>query len=438
MSDLKIRLNKANWCLPNLILAIALGIGILAIPCKALYANAQSEIEEVEFLTKPGSAVFIDGSLSGISNSDGYINVPIHQISDANAIQVRVEHRDYRTYERTISVTGATFQNPIVINLSSSKRFNNSYLRVSIFSLFGIVIVAFLFIAGKYFKNNHKMSSAETPVIPPKNKSSFTEYSILSKIAQGGVATIYEAKDKANRTIALKVMTSYLDDEDMVNKFIGEGWAMQKIKKKFPDAPVAMVYDYGRKGGDPNGVPYIAMELVEGKTLSFFIKNNVLKTAQKIEIIKQLIHALDASHQCNVLHRDLSPDNVLVKDSSEISIRLIDFGVARHEIHWLKGTSVGAAFGKPEYMAPEQIEGKEIDFKVDYYSLGILTYALFVGRAPFTGKMMYDVFEQHIKAQVPAMPNKVPKNVQRMIYALLQKDSGKRPNSAQKILEHLN
>ncbi len=444
----------------------ALGLVLI---CLNVRAYSQSNSIEIVIIAPTGSSIYFDGlhvgniDQNGIYKTDYFDDIPQNEKT-----QLRIENDNYRPYERTLLLNHGDSK---VIEVSLNELNNPEYGISAIYLPFfaSLIFLGILYLSARIVydrkksrinmsvssksvnkKNKNRGATASASKIGDKIKRiikpeieaegvvKFDKYLIQQKIAEGGVAEIFSARNQRGNIVALKVMSQYLEDEDMVNKFIGEGWAMQKIKTRFPDVPIANVFEYGREEADPNGVPYIAMELVEGKTLRFYIENNVLSIDQKINIIKQLTIALDASHRCNVMHRDLSPDNVLVKDSSEVEIRLIDFGVAKHEIHWLKGTSVGAAFGKPEYMAPEQIEGKQIDFRVDYYSLGILAFALFTGRAPFTGKMMYDVFDKHLKSDVPEMSNNVPKNIQDMIYSLLQKNPDQRPRSSEKILEYLN
>lgn len=439
-----------------------------------------SDFIQFELNTEPGAGVFIDGDYQGVSNGNGSIWVSVD--SEKEHIQLRVDHSEFKSYERTIPMQRIMASGSIFVPLTTVNQSISGFSETYLIVLSGLVLIVLAYVAGKqilpdlqtrFSKNSVRpnrpankqqkasplnVASSPTPVRDNKLREeksesftnqrnqkengissgeSFDKYRIVSKIAEGGVAIIYEAMDKEDQRLALKVMNQYLHDEDMVNKFIGEGWALQQIRKKFTESPVIHVFDYGRKNGYQDGVPFIAMELVEGKSLEFFIQNNVLGYDQKIDLLRQLAYAIDTAHQCQVLHRDLSPDNILIKDSSELEIRLIDFGVARHEVHWLKGTSVGAAFGKPEYMAPEQIEGGELDHTVDYYSMGVLMYALFVGRPPFTNEVMYKVFDLHINSDLPDMPETVPSHIQELIYSLMEKDPKKRPQSIDQIMEKL-
>lgn len=449
--------------------------------------DSVDEYTQFELATEPGSYIYMNGVYQGVVSGQGTIRLAAN--GNREHFQLRIENPDFRSYEQTISTNSVSLSDPFNIPLTpvggSLPEFNAFYLYV----LAGVALLLILFTAGRRFMpeiteflenrarpgsksktgtasqhhntNNPEFRSAksgedfadlrEQPVANVREENigsrqneknieegeRFGKYTISTKIAEGGVAKIYEAANSHDERVALKVMTQYLHDEDMVNKFIGEGWALQQIKKKFPDSPVIHVFDYGRKDGDPEGVPYIAMELVEGRSLNFFIQNNVLGYDQKIELLRQLVYAIDTAHQCKVLHRDLSPDNILIRDTPEFDMRLIDFGVARHEVHWLKGTSVGAAFGKPEYMAPEQIEGGDLDHTVDYYSLGVLIYALFTGRPPYQDDVMYKVFDMHINADIPEMPDHVPENIQNLVHSLMKKDPRERPQNIEQIMEKL-
>lgn len=464
-------------------------VGIFSVAIDVKAQNAQN-IHDIEIFTLPRSNIYLSGSFQGQSDDSGYLMVRVNREinPELQYLQLRITNEGFRPVEKTINLDALNSGN-IDMTLSS--------LRGSIFllsnwyvlSLTGALLVVFIFIGvrrAKLFPNRDNdpnkgdvettdrskdpltkieieeeteaetnISEVESPLINSDQEASetaenvtrkfenlsdsisITNYQIIRKIAKGGVATIYEALNSENQTVALKIMSDFLQDEDMVNKFIGEGWALQEIKKKFPEAPVITVYEYGRINGEQDGIPYISMELVEGQSLGFFIKNNVLNYDQKTKILTQLAHAIDAAHMCKILHRDISPDNILLKDAADLEIRLIDFGVARHEVHWLKGTSVGAAFGKPEYMAPEQIEGGELDYRCDYYSMGIVIYALFTGNPPFRDSVMYKVFEQHINSPIPEMPDSVPENIKELSKWMLAKKPTDRPENINQILDLL-
>jgi hypothetical protein len=431
-----------------------------------------------EIRTEPGSVVFINQRSEAIANRAGSARVMI--IDTVNFVQLRIENRDFRTFEQTLETSEFMNSGPIIVELTPLNgagwlsATSNYSLAAS-----GIILLLLLTAGVKFLpfvqfpkrenrrnvlrrngsksskkgwseiKRNQRLSEHKSETAfshreaaPERSYSiekKFDNYTLLTKIAEGGVASIYEAKNNMNggQKIALKIMSKYLNDTDMVNKFIGEGWALQKIRKKFPDSPVVEVYDFGRQHDKNDGLPYIAMELIEGRPLSFFIKNSVLGNEQKVNILRQLAYAIDTAHQCKVLHRDLAPDNILIKDAPDLEIRLIDFGVARHEVHWLKGTSVGAAFGKPEYMAPEQIEGGELSKAVDYYSFGAIVFALFTGRPPFQDVAMYKVFDMHINHDLPDMPGNVPPNIQKLVHWLMKKNPSERPDNIQQIMQLL-
>ena len=269
--------------------------------------------------------------------------------------------------------------------------------------------------------------------------NTFDRYSLISHLATGGISQVYKAKNEKGETVALKIMSNFLNDKDMVGKFIGEGWALKNIKYRFPHSPIVDVYDFGRENEAIDGTPYIAMELVDGTPLSKILGKNSLNYSDKIGIIKQLTEALHATHSTDVLHRDVSPDNVLIRNGKPIQICLIDFGVAKHEVNWLKGTSYGAAYGKPEYMSPEQFSGIDtIDYCSDYYSLGVLIYALFTGKPPYQDSNTYKVGDMHKNDPIPKMPDDVPDNIRALVYKLMSKSPGDRPQSPSEILGYLN
>lgn len=261
------------------------------------------------------------------------------------------------------------------------------------------------------------------------------KYRIAGHLAKGGVADLYIVENDNGEKMVLKQMSQFLDDNDMRSKFIGEGFAVNRINQLFPEAHIVKIYNYGQmKNADGREVPFILMEYIEGKNLSSIIKEKTLSFEDKVIIIIQLIGALEAVHSTGVLHRDIAPDNIMLLEGSEIKIKLIDFGVAKHDVAWLSGTSYGAIYGKPAYMSPEYLEGEsDIDYRSDYYALGVLMYELFTGNLPFDDKNPYAIAEMHKTKEVPEI-HSVDPMVTDMIYKLLSKKPEMRPKSL-KILQ---
>ena len=203
-------------------------------------------------------------------------------------------------------------------------------------------------------------------------------YEILSLIGQGGMADVYKAKDTIlNRIVAIKVLRDKLSQDAMaLVRFQREASAASRLSH--PN--VVDIYDVG----EYEGMHYIVMEFIRGRTLKELIaQRGALDVDEAIGIMKQLVSAINHAHEHKIIHRDIKPQNVLVKDDG--TIKITDFGIA------VANGSVQLTFnntvmGSAHYLAPETTQGKEPNEQVDIYSLGIVFYELLTGKVPFTGK----------------------------------------------------
>jgi len=263
------------------------------------------------------------------------------------------------------------------------------------------------------------------------------DYVIDRVIGVGGIATIYLATDDIGKKVAVKLMSQYIYDKDLIGKFYSEGALISDINTRFPEAPIVKCYRTGTYEYKGQRVPFIALEYIQGETLKSWMK----KTSEylgKIKIIEQIADALNAVHSMNAIHRDISPENILFREMSSLEIAMIDFGVARFEIVGAKNKSYGAAYGKPEYMAPEQFDNaNKVDYRTDYYSLGVLIYEMFVGKPPFRDPNIFVVGEMHKNNAPPDVSEYVPTNIQNLIRLLLAKNPENRPSSIDQIKTYL-
>lgn len=256
----------------------------------------------------------------------------------------------------------------------------------------------------------------------------FDRYTARKKIGSGGMSSVWLAEDSVGRDVALKVMSEdMLDDEDLVRKFIQEGKALERINSSHPGAPVVQVHDHGYFGGGDQ--PYLALEYLEGNSLEDVIDpESPLSVEQALPVVKQIAIALSAAHANGVYHRDVKPENVIVVGRSSIlKIRLIDFGVARHD-YLAYVTMDGSLMGTPPYMSPEQGTNSKVDERSDIYSLGALSYALLAGEPPFVDKNPLTVLEMHQEASVPPLPDRVPSSVADLVRWMLEKNPEDRPS----------
>ncbi len=267
----------------------------------------------------------------------------------------------------------------------------------------------------------------------------FDDYRLGKIIGRGGISTIYAGKDPDGKLFAIKLMSRYLDDMDMVGRFFVEGTVLEKLNKEYPDAPIVKLKSIGKHTWKKKQMPYLVLEYIDGISLKNRIKSQPsLTTSEKLHIVKQLLDALRAIHSTNVVHRDLSPDNVILRHNTDSEVCLIDFGVVKYEVDWMKNTSYGAAYGKPEYMSPEQFNSPgSLDYRSDYYSLGVLLYHMFTGNPPFSDTNIYIVSEMHQTHKIPEIPEYVPVNIRKAITHLMEKSPENRPSSIDDIIKYL-
>jgi eukaryotic-like serine/threonine-protein kinase len=205
------------------------------------------------------------------------------------------------------------------------------------------------------------------------------KYEIKDVLGKGGMGSVYRGFDSAiSRAVAIKAITkTSVGEQDLkhiMQRFRHEAQAVGRLVHP----GIVQIYDYG----EDDEVAYIVMELVNGKTLSQHLQQEVAYEVREVaEIIRQLLDALGHAHAAGVIHRDVKPSNILINNDGRIKIS--DFGIARIESSQL--TQVGDVLGTPHYMAPEQFLGSEVGLQADLYSVGVIAYELLTGRKPFTG-----------------------------------------------------
>lgn len=210
-------------------------------------------------------------------------------------------------------------------------------------------------------------------------------YTIVRRISSGGMGVVYEAESAAlARRVAIKVIREDLDGRAVLRRFQHEMDTLAAMEH--PN--IARIYDAGSL---PDGRPYFVMEFVDGEPISEYCRTRRLRLRQRLELFLQACAAVQHAHQRAVIHRDLTPSNVLVTTvDGQPSIKLIDFGVAKavgDSVLALAQTRVGEVVGTPEYMSPEQtVPGAEFDTRSDVYSLGALLYELLVDARPFADR----------------------------------------------------
>lgn len=252
-------------------------------------------------------------------------------------------------------------------------------------------------------------------------------FTILSLLGQGGMARVYRARQhNLEREVALKVIRRIPGDaHDIVARFQREKQVMQKLEHSH----ILPIYDYASNAD----YLWIAMRLVEGGTLG----DHPVPPEKTVTVVRQLASALDFAHSLGVIHRDIKPHNVLVEKEGG-HLYLTDFGVAKMlEQEGL--TAPGTTVGTPEYMSPEQLQGKELDGRSDQYSLAVMAYQFATGRLPFEGSLL-EVMTGHIKS-LPTPPHKhnpeIPEAASQAILKAMSKGPAERFNSIQEFAQAL-
>jgi len=243
---------------------------------------------------------------------------------------------------------------------------------------------------------------------------------------------VYRVFDKTiKEEVALKLLRPDIaDDPNVAERFRNE----LKFARKIVHKSVARMYDLGEE----EGIFYITMEFVPGEDLKAFIKRaGQLSIEKTITLVEQVCEGLVEAHKLGVVHRDLKPQNIMIDKLGKAHI--MDFGIARYV--GVKGiTDIGVIIGTPEYMSPEQVEGKDVDQRSDLYSLGIILYEMVTGRVPFQADSALAVGMKH-KSERPQSPQKInlqiPDSLSHMILRCIEKKKEKRFQSAEEILSEL-
>lgn len=237
-------------------------------------------------------------------------------------------------------------------------------------------------------------------------------YRLLRQLGRGGMATVYLAvQESVDREVALKVMSpALLVDPNFGERFLREA----KIAARLHHRHVVGIHDVGRCGD----YHYMAMEyLAGGPVLS---KNGPPRPVSfALRVTREIAGAINYAQQKGFIHRDIKPDNILLRDDG--SAALTDFGIARANDSATRMTRTGAVVGTPHYMSPEQARGRQLDGRADLYSLGVVLYEMLVGRVPYHAEDSLAVGIMHITQPVPKLPESLAV-LQPLVDGLLAKE----------------
>ncbi len=257
-------------------------------------------------------------------------------------------------------------------------------------------------------------------------------YEIEKLIGEGGMANVYLAQDTIlDRKVAIKVLRGDLaGDDKFVRRFQRE--ALSASSLSHPN--IVEIYDVGEDEGNF----YIVMEYIEGKTLKQLIKKRgVLTLPETIDIMLQLLDALSSAHDSYIIHRDIKPQNIMIKESG--LVKITDFGIAM-ALNNAQLTQTNSVMGSVHYLPPEQASGKGSTIRSDIYSLGILMFEMLTGKMPFKGDSAVEIALKHMKEPLPSVKELnpvVPQSVENIILKAAAKNPKNRYRDVREMVDDI-
>ncbi|WP_225754596.1 Stk1 family PASTA domain-containing Ser/Thr kinase [Actinotalea sp. Marseille-Q4924] len=253
-------------------------------------------------------------------------------------------------------------------------------------------------------------------------------YEVLSRVARGGMATVYRALDRRlEREVALKIMHPHLADGASGSDFVARFRREARAAARLTHPGVVGVYDQGVDGE----TSYLTMEFVDGTSLRRRLtETGPLGVGEALATAEAVLDALAVAHRSGVVHRDVKPENVLL--ATDGRVKVVDFGLAR-ALTDASHTSTGTVLGTVAYLAPELVTQGTSDARTDVYAMGILLFEMLTGRQPFTGTTPIQVAYQHVNSDVPPPSDLVdwlPAEVDELVQCLAARPADERPAEA--------
>ena len=263
-------------------------------------------------------------------------------------------------------------------------------------------------------------------------------YRILRKLGAGGMANVYLAEDEElGRRVAIKILNErYANDDLFIERFRREA----KSAAGLSHPNIVSIYDRG----EAEGTYYIAMEVIEGRSLKeLILTRGALPIATSLGFAKQLLEALRFAHRHGIIHRDIKPHNVLVSTDErakrhETRLKVTDFGIARHGASQM--TEAGSIMGTAQYLSPEQARGAPVTAASDLYSVGVVLYEMLTGKVPFNGDSAIEIAMKHVN-DAPRPPShlrsEISPELDQVVLRALAKEPEDRYQTAEDFIEDL-
>lgn len=265
------------------------------------------------------------------------------------------------------------------------------------------------------------------------------DYEVLEAIAEGGMGVVYRGLHPLiQKRAAIKVLKLTRETEDDYELLVREAQAANSISHQ----NIVDIFGIGRL---PDRRAYIIMEYLEGQALDAHLARGPLPLLEVVQLLFDMCAPLAAAHRAQIIHRDLKPSNVFLcnQPNAGYFLKLLDFGLAKRSMS-LNGvteqTTRATVAGTPDYMAPEQAQGKAVSPRTDLYALGCMAYEMTAGRVPFAAPTPFDVMVAHVRQRVPrasALARSLPPELDDLIYRLMSKEPADRPQSADELRDLL-
>jgi len=269
--------------------------------------------------------------------------------------------------------------------------------------------------------------------------TNLSHYRIVKQIGAGGMGEVYLAQDtKLDRKVALKILpTEFAEDADRMSRFVREA----KSASALNHPNIITIYEIN----EAKGTHFIATEFIDGTTLNEYAKRDPLNFKSALEIAIQIASALDEAHTAGIVHRDIKPDNVMIRENG--LVKILDFGIAKlsappesdaEAATAIKsGTTPGMIIGTANYMSPEQAKGKEVDARTDIFSFGVVLYEMTSGHLPFEGDNALEMIGAILKDEPKPLKAEVPPEIQKIIGKCLRKDRDERYQTIKDVFNDL-